>query len=57
MYSFGLLVLEMCTRRIPVPEDIEQVANEPLKTFIRACIHQNPEDRPSMEGAIYFFTH
>ncbi|XP_078372796.1 uncharacterized protein LOC144656448 [Oculina patagonica] len=61
VYSFGLLLLEMCTRQRPVPEEIseqiETVANLPLKNFIRACVHQNPENRPSMNEVIHVLTH
>lgn len=62
VYSYGLLILEMCTRQRPIPEQIsEQVervvtVSEPLKNLIHACIHQNPENCPSMDYVIDFLT-
>lgn len=60
VYSFGVLLLEMCTRQMPVPEQMSEqlklVPNAELKNLIGACIHHNPENRPSMNVVINFLT-
>ena len=56
MYSFGALVLEMLTGRLPTPEDrpgmFRKVQHEHLLHLIRMCLSENPEDRPSASGII-----
>ena len=55
MYSFGALILEMLTGRLPTPDDrpgmFRKVQHEQLLRMIRRCLSENPEDRPSA-GAI-----
>ena len=56
IYSFGALILEMLTGRLPVPGQwpglLCQVHHEQLLHLIRRCLSENPEDRPSASGII-----
>ena len=56
IYSFGALILEMLTGRLPVPDQrpglLCQVHHEQLLCLIRRCLSENPEDRPSASGII-----
>lgn len=56
MYSFGVLLCEMNTGKQPDPEEREEqvamVTNHALRALIRRCLHQDPQDRPSMEDII-----
>ena len=56
IYSFGALILEMLTGRLPVPDQrpglLCQVHHEQLLRLIRMCLSENPEDRPSASGII-----
>ena len=56
MYSFGALILEMLTGRLPVPDQrpglLCQVHHEQLLRLIRWCLSDNPEDRPCASGII-----
>ena len=56
IYSFGALILEMLTGRLPVPDQrpglLCQVHHEQLLRLIRRCFSENPEDRPSASGII-----
>ena len=56
IYSFGALILEMLTGRLPTPEDrpgmFRKVQHEQLLRLIRRCLGENPEDRPSAGGII-----
>ena len=51
IYSFGALILEMLTGRLPTPEDrpgmFRKVQHEQLLHLIRRNLSENPEDRPS----------
>ena len=51
IYSFGALILEMLTGRLPTPEDrpgmFHKVQHEQLLHLIRRNLSENPEDRPS----------
>ena len=50
MYSFGALVLEMLTGRLPAPDDrlglLRKVQHQQLLRLIRRCLNTNPDDRP-----------
>ena len=50
IYSFGVLVLEMLTGRLPAPDDrpglLCQVRHDQLLRLIRRCLSERKEDRP-----------
>ena len=56
IYSFGALILEMLTGRLPTPEDrpgmFRKVQHERLLHLIRRNLSENPEDRPSASAII-----
>jgi len=57
VYSFGLLLCEMCVRELPVPEEIHsqigKVTNGALRGLIEQCVKRDPEERPTMNDIIY----
>ena len=56
IYSFGALILEVLTGRLPAPDQrpglLCQVHHEQLLCLIRKCLSENPEDRPSASAII-----
>ena len=56
MYSFGVLLCEMCIRELPDPKQREEqvalVTNHVFRGLIRRCIQEKPEARPNMEEII-----
>ena len=46
----------MSTGKLPDPENrddqVAMVTNEALLTLVQRCLHQDPQDRPSMEDII-----
>ena len=56
IYSFGALILEMLTGRLPAPDDrpgmFRKVNHEQLLRLIRRCLCQKKEDRPSASEII-----
>ena len=56
IFSFGALVLEMLTGRLPAPDDrpglLGQVHHEQLLDLIERCLSERPEDRPSASAII-----
>ena len=56
MYSFGVLLCEMCIQELPDPErrgqQIARVANRQLRALIRRGLQSEPEARPNMEEII-----
>ena len=56
IYSFGALILEMLTGRLPTPEDrpgmSRKIQHEQLLHLIRRNLSENPEDRPSASAII-----
>ena len=60
MYSFGLLLCEMCIRELPVPQQIQQqiglVTNGVLRELIMRCVVGAPEARPSVSDVISVLT-
>lgn len=57
MYSFGLLLCEMCVRELPVPQEvhcqISQVTNGALRGLIEQYVKRDPEERPTMSDIIH----
>ena len=53
MYSFGVLLCEMCIQELPDPERRDQqivmVTNRQFRALIRRCLQLEPEARPNME--------
>jgi len=51
VYSFGVLLCEMCIRELPRPHEIRnqigQVSNGTLRGLIKRCVKRNPEERPT----------
>ena len=56
MYSFGVLLCEMCIRELPLSHEIrnqiEQVSDRTLRRLIRRCVKTNPEERPTTSEVI-----
>lgn len=56
VYSYGLLLCEMCIRELPVPQQIQQqiglVTNGVLRELIMRCVLADPEARPSVSEVI-----
>ena len=56
VFSFGVLVCEMCIQELPDPErrdqQIAMVTNRLLRALIRRCLQSDPEARPNMEEII-----
>ena len=56
MYSFGVLLCEMCIAEMPDPErrdqQIAMVGNRRLRALIRRCVQSDPQARPNVEDCI-----
>ena len=56
IYSFGALVLEMLTGRLPAPDDrlglLRKAQHQQLLRLIRRCLNTSPDDRPSAHDII-----
>ena len=56
IFSFGALVLEMLTGRLPAQDDrpglLDKVFHEQLLDLIERCLSERPEDRPSASAII-----
>ena len=56
MYSFGILICEICIGKLPNPDkrvvQIAMVKNKVLRALIRKCLQDKPQDRPSMEDVV-----
>ncbi|PFX11193.1 Protein fem-1-like B, partial [Stylophora pistillata] len=56
IYSFGVLLCEICIREQPEPdrreEQVVMVNNRALRALIWRCLSRAPEERPSMEDII-----
>lgn len=56
VYSFGVLLCEMCTGILPNrdsrEEQVAMVTDRVFRTLIRRCLQRDPEARPSMEEII-----
>ena len=56
MYSFGVLLCEICIWELPDPyrrdEQVAMVTNRVLRDLIRRCLQQDANVRPRMEDII-----
>jgi len=56
VYSFGVLLCEMCIQELPDPkrrdQQIAMVKDHLLRALIRGCLQSAPESRPNMEEII-----
>lgn len=56
MYSFGVLLCEMCIREHPAPHDrerqIDEIRNLNYRRLVGQCVHKHPRDRYSMDEVI-----
>lgn len=56
VYSFGLLLCEICIRELPVPHQTEDqvslIKDEVLRNLVKSCVRQDPEERPKMAEVI-----
>ncbi|XP_078367552.1 uncharacterized protein LOC144651483 [Oculina patagonica] len=56
VYSFGVLLCEMCIRELPDPErrdqQIAMVTKRLLRALVRRCVQTEPGARPNMEEII-----
>ena len=56
VYSFGVLLCEMNIGKLPNPdrreEQVAMVTDRMFRALIRRCLHQDPQERPSMEDII-----
>ena len=58
VYSYGVLLCEMCIRDLPDPEQrkkqVALVKNGVFRELIKRCIQTEPEARPTMEDIINY---
>ena len=56
MYSFGVLLCEMCIREMPDPErrheQVLLVKTHVLRSLVFECLQDNPAERPEMSEII-----
>ena len=56
VYSFGVLLCEICIRKQPDPErrteQVAMVTNRGIRVLIRGCLQPDPTARPSMADII-----
>ena len=56
VYSYGVLLLEMCSRRFPNPEEhealLQRVQQPTMVALIQQCMGQEPTRRPTMSDLI-----
>ena len=56
MYSFGVLLCEMCIRELPDPQrrenQIERIENWSHHNVVSRCVKTHPNDRPDMKTVI-----
>ena len=56
MYSFGVLLCEICIRELPDPDrrykQVTRVTNGVLRALVRGCLEQDADVRPSMKDIV-----
>ena len=56
MFSFGVLLCEICTRELPDPgrrnEQVRLVRRCSLRNLVRECLRDDPAERPDMARII-----
>ena len=56
VYSFGVLLCEICIREMPDPdrrdEQVVRMKNRLLRALVRGCLQRDPKARRSMEDII-----
>ena len=56
VYSFGLLLCEMCIRELPVPhqtrDQISLITDRAFRDLVMSCVRQDPGERPKMAEVI-----
>ena len=57
VYSYGVLLCEMCIRECPIPECLDEqlssMTNKNLRNLVRQCTKKEPEDRPTMQDVVF----
>ena len=58
VYSFGVLLCEMCIRQLPATspqkrqEQIDQVRHTVLRNLVTTCVRPDPDERPDMADVL-----
>ena len=56
VYSFGLLLCEMCIRELPVPhqtrDQISLITDRDFRDLVMSCVRQDPGERSNMAEVI-----
>ncbi len=59
VYSYGVLLLEICTRRFPDPDErdtlVSTVNHPQVAPLIPQCLQQDPQGRPTMDTIVNQF--
>ena len=59
MYSFGVLLCEMCTQKLPDPvrrkQQVKHMRNDAFKNLVNECLKKDPAERPDMARIIQEF--
>ena len=59
MFSFGVLLCEMCTREMPDPgrrtEQVRLMRSHSLRNLVCECLRTDPAERPDMARIIQQF--
>ena len=56
VYSFGVLMCQMCIRELPDRErrsqQVEMVTDYVIQDLIKECLERDPKDRPGIERIV-----
>ena len=56
VYSYGVLLCEMCIRDLPDPKQREKqvslIKNDVFRELMQLCIKREPDARPTMEDIL-----